>query len=247
MQSSHPKGTHLIRLAIDQVMALRQASLAAPALQVALQQIKQLQAQRFARVYRDLLESPLFGSAAHFFLTELYADKDFQTRDRQFARIADTVEKLFPQSVVDVTLALAELHLLSEQLDFAMARAALTLPGDSPPLPAALAYLHTWRATGAREQRLLQLASVMTLGRQLGQLARTPGLRLMLKMMRGPAAAAGLSDLQRFLEAGFDAFAKIAKHPSGVSDFLGTIQTRESAFIDALFDAPEVTCVTLLS
>lgn len=241
------QSTHHIRLAIDQVIALRQASLTTPGLATALQQIKQLQAKRFARVYCDLLDSPLFGSAAHFFLTELYADKDFSLRDRQFARIADTVEKLFPQSVVDVTLALAELHLLTEQLDFAMATAALLLPAQTPPLPAALAYLRAWRATAGREQRLRQLASVMTLGRQLGRLANTPGLRLMLKMMRGPAATASLSDLQRFLEAGFDAFAKIAKHPNGLSDFLDLIQTRESAFIDSLFDASEVACVTLLS
>lgn len=241
------QSTHLIRLAIDQVMALRQASLVDPALQAALQHTKQRQARRFARVYRDLLDNPLFSSAAQFFLTELYADKDFSLRDQQFSRIADTVEKLFPQSVVQVTQALADLHLLTEQLDFAMAHAMLALPATTPPLPAALVYLHAWRATGAREQRLRQLASVMTLGQQLGQLARTPGLRLMLKMMRGPAAAAGLSDLQRFLEAGFDAFAKIAKHPRGVSDFLATIQSRESAFIASLFDDPEVTCVTLLS
>ncbi|MFM9881147.1 MAG: FFLEELY motif protein [Burkholderiaceae bacterium] len=234
---------HHIRQAVQQVIALRQSSQADPALLAALSRVKQLQAQRFARVYQDLLQSAAYGTATRFFLTELYADKDFNQRDLQFARIADTVEKLFPKTVVEVTLALAELHQLTEQLDFAMARAWPT----SGETTAALAYVSAWRTVGGRAQRNQQLASVMNLGQQLGQLACTPGLRLMLKMMRGPAAAARLSDLQRFLESGFDAFAQMAKQPGQLPFFLGTIQTRESGFIDALFDAPEGAWETLLS
>lgn len=250
------QSAHSIRLAIGEVIALRCSASTEPALLAAAQNIKQLQSQRFAAHYRDLLASPQYSTATRFFLTELYADKDFSQRDQQFARIADTVEKLFPKTVVHTTQALAELHLLSEQLDFAMARAWLNnvksdLPGalkndfesDAPNLR----YLRAWRTVGERSQRAVQLASVMALGQQLGQLARTPGLRLMLKMMRGPAAAAGLSDLQRFLEAGFDAFATIARQSNGVQNFLAIIQTRESAFIGGLFDAPETLAAQLIA
>jgi hypothetical protein len=245
MHNAH--SAHSIRIAISEVIALRRSASTEPALQAAAQSIKQLQSQRFAAHYRDLLASPMYGTAARFFLTELYADKDFSQRDQQFARIADTVEKLFPKTVVHTSQALAELHLLSERLDFAMARAWLgTFEGDAPELHHSLRYVHTWRTVGERSQRAVQLASVMALGQQLGQLARTPGLRLMLKMMRGPAAAAGLSDLQRFLEAGFDAFAFIARQPSGVQDFLAAIQARESAFIGNLFDAPATEAAQLI-
>lgn len=57
---------------------------------------------------------------------------------------------------------------------------------------------------GARQR---QLDVVLHLGHELNHLTRTLGLRMLLKMMRRPAAAAGLSSLQHFLEAGFDAFA----------------------------------------
>ena len=53
-------------------------------------------------------------------------------------------------------------------------------------------------------------------------------------MMRGPAAAAGLAELQHFLEQGFDTF----KAMRGAEDFLGTVREREQALASALFDAP---------
>ena len=52
--------------------------------------------------------------------------------------------------------------------------------------------------------------------------------------------AAGLNLLQRFLENGFDTF----KAMRGASEFLGTIERRELAMIDALFSGDAVTQVT---
>ena len=52
----------------------------------------------------------------------------------------------------------------------------------------------------------------------------TPSLlRGTLRMMRGPAAAAGLAELQHFLEQGFDTF----KSMKGAQHFLGTVRQRE--------------------
>ena len=89
--------------------------------------IKRYQAQRFQATYFDLLQSPRYQTAARFFLAELYGDKDYAERDQQFARIANTIAKLFPQSVVNTAAALAEVHALTERLDDAMARAYLEL------------------------------------------------------------------------------------------------------------------------
>ena len=87
-----------------------------------------------------------------------------------------------------------------------------------------------------------QLALVVQLGRELDRLTRMRGLRSLLKMMRTPAAAAGLSSLQRFLEAGFEAFADM----KGASEFLTLIERRESDWIETLFDEDAVTCETKL-
>ena len=51
--------------------------------------------------------------------------------------------------------------------------------------------------------------------------------------MRGPARAAGLAELQRSLEAGFDTFRKM----KGADEFIATIAAREQDFAAALFAA----------
>ncbi|HEX5389193.1 MAG TPA: hypothetical protein VFW67_05435, partial [Burkholderiaceae bacterium] len=79
------------------------------------------------------------------------------------------------------------------------------------------------------------LGVVLHMGRELQHMTGKKSLRLALRMMRGPAQAAGLGSLQGFLEAGFEAFG----HMGGTTDFLNTIATREQAWIDRLFDSPE--------
>jgi len=78
------------------------------------------------------------------------------------------------------------------------------------------------------------------MGAEMTRITRLPGLRMMLRMMRGAAAAAGLSALQRFLESGFDTFGAIAKQRGGAERFLETIRTREQQLMELLFDADAV-------
>jgi len=233
-----------IRHAVDRVSQLRRESLTAPGLRAAVTQVKRFQAQRFAGTYADLLQGATYQNAARFFLEELYSDKDYAERDAQFSRIAGAVQKFFPSQVVATAVALAELHALTEALDHTMAQAWLA-EGDQ--LAAGARYIGAWRATGRRQDRQMQLDVVLSIGHELARLTRTPGLRLMLKMMRAPAAAAGLDALQRFLEAGFDTFAALARHTGRVEAFLDLIRGRESALIASLFDAELVACETELT
>jgi hypothetical protein len=72
----------------------------------------------------------------------------------------------------------------------------------------------------------------------LDKITRIKGLRIMLRMMRGPAHAAGLEHLQSFLEQGFDTFAVMQRSKAGVAGFLNTISERERAWMVRLFDTP---------
>ena len=232
-----------IRESISRVVALRQKVVDQPDLALALHTVKHVQAQRFAGTYQDLLTSTSYAACANFFLEELYGAKDFAERDAQFARIAGALQRTFPQQVVATAVALAELHNLTEELDLAMALNWQLQPG----VPAAQAYVLAWRAVGRREDRLWQLNTVLDIGQELGHLTRKPGLHFMLKMMRKPAELAGLGSLQNFLESGFKHFADLARNKGTVSSFLDTVKARESTWIDRLFDAPAVACVTELS
>lgn len=228
---------------MQQVSLLRQDCIADPSLAQAVSAVKRLQSQRFAGTYSDLLQGGQFQAAAQFFLEELYSDGDYAERDAQFARIAGAVQKLFPAQVAATAVSLAELHQVTEQLDHAMGLAWRETPAQATD---AARYVQAWRAVGQRQEREAQLRVVLGIGREMTRFTRTPGLRMMLRMMRGPAAAAGLSSLQHFLETGFDTFAGMSRVRNGAETFLSVVEERESALISQLFDAPAVACETQL-
>ena len=191
--------------------------------------LKAYQQRRFSLTYADLLATPRYAAVARFFLDELYGPHDFTERDDQLARVVPTLVRLFPHEIVDAVRELTELHALSEQLDTAMAAHLL----DSIVLDA-VAYTHAWQACGAAPQRELQINLTLDLGGTLDRLTRNPMLRHSLRLMRGPARAAGLGRLQGFLETGFDTF----KAMGGAQEFLSIVATRERALAQALFVAP---------
>ncbi len=230
----------IIHDAIAQVRLMREAMTGNCELAQAVTEIKEFQARRFAGSYLDLLESRQHQAAARFFLEELYSAKDYSERDAQFDRIAGALERLFPAQVVQTSVSLAQLHCLTEQLDQAMAQ--IWMVNASKPEEAR--YLTAWRMVDRRDDRGRQLASVMQIGHELSRLTKKPGLRMMLKMMRGPANLAGLGSLQQFLESGFDTFAAMNRQGDGASYFLATVLERESSLMECLFDAGAVACET---
>lgn len=230
-----------IRQAVAQVEQMRLESRQLPDVGAAVAAVKHFQARRFRGSYADLLTSGPFADATRFFLEELYSDRDYAERDAQFARIAGAVERLFPRDVAETAAALAQLHALTESLDHAMARA---LPSHTVDIAS---YVQAWRHVGRPAARQQQLERVVAIGSELARLTRLPGLRLMLRMMRGPAAAAGLSQLQRFLESGFDTFAALSKSRPGAEAFLETVRQREQRLLEVLYTCEPVACETELA
>lgn len=221
---------------LELVRLIHTQRLANPLLHHAVLSIKRIQCHRFRYTYRDILEYGDMQPPADFFLTELYGDRDFSRRDAQFARITDSLERLFPASVHSVTLALVKLHAVSEQLDLAMARSLIHTPLYSKAqLIDTQTYITVWQTVGHQSAREEQLRLVDQLGYGLAKLTQTTGLRTMLKMMRKPALVAGLSELQGFLESGFDTFTHLQRSATGVTKFLSLIQTREGLWIDRLY------------
>ena len=187
--------------------------------------LKAYQARRFELTYADLLAHPRYQGASRFFLEELYGPQEFAERDAQFARVVPGLVRLFPSELVGTVAMLGELHALSEALDDTAARHLPRLPPDAP------GYAQAWQATGRAPAREQQIALTLAIGAALDRYTRNRLLRTTLRMMRGPAQAAGLADLQRFLESGFDTFGAM----KGAADFLGWVGARERALAAALF------------
>ena len=237
------EATNIIRDEVVRVSLLRKSAADNPLLARAVSEVKRFQARRFEATYLDLLHSDRYRPAALFFLEELYSEKDYSERDAQFARIAGALERVFPHQVVQTAVSLAQLHRLTEDLDLAMAQSWMTFP-NVPEVPR---YVRAWRAVDRRPDRNMQLVTVLNVGHELDRLTHTPGLRMMLKMMRGPASLAGLRSLQQFLESGFDTFAAMGRKGDGADFFLDSVRARESALIDQLFDADAVACETKIT
>jgi hypothetical protein len=212
---------------LDAVAAERARRAAAPDLLAKVTALKAYQQARFSHTYADLLASPRYGAASRYFLDELYGPKDFSARDDQFARVAPKIARVFPDHLAETLAILSELHALSETLDTAMAG---RLSSDRI---AAADYLAAWQGVGRAADRERQIALTLAIGAQLDRITRLPFLRNAMRLMRGPARAAGLADVHRSLENGFDTF----KAMKGADEFIACIGTRERELAAALFAA----------
>ena len=217
------------------VAALRVQRNADPALADRVRALKAYQARRFECSYADLLAHPRYQGATRFFLHELYGPQEFNARDAQFSRIVPALVRLFPAELVATVATLAALHALSESLDDSTAGQLPRLPVDAP------AYAQAWLAAGRAPAREQQITLTLSIGAAMDRYTRNRLLRSTLRLMRGPAQAAGLSDLQKFLETGFDAFGAM----KGASDFLRWVGERERALATALFAADGVATAAL--
>ena len=212
---------------LEVVAAERQRREASPALLEKVTALKTFQQRRFSRTYADLLASARHGPAARYFLDELYGPKDFSARDAQFARVAPSIARVFPKEVGGIIEILSELHALSETLDTAMGlqlAGARIAPAD---------YIAAWQGVGRTADRSRQIDLTLSIAAQLDRIPRLPLLRNALRLMRGPARAAGLAELHRSLETGFDTFRAM----KGAEEFIALIGSRERELGAALFSA----------
>ena len=212
---------------LDRVEAQRRRRKADPDLGLRVLAVKHYQQLRFAHTYADLLASARYRDAARFFLDELYGPQDFSGRDAQLARVVPVTVRLFAAQIVDVVGTVVSLHALSEELDSALAQQLAGAELDAP------RYLGAWQATGQSAQRERQVALTLEVASKLDALVHKPFLRHSLRLMRGPAHAAGLGDLQQFLERGFETFRSMR----GADEFVALIGQRERLLAATLFEA----------
>lgn len=192
--------------------------------------LRRWQAARLAESFADLLADPTMRPAAQFFLSDLYGDKDFTGRDRDAARILPMMARLLPEGLLHAACDAIELGALSHALDLRMA--AELARRRKPDAPITLAdYQKAYRAVGLRRLRRHQIDLILKVGHALDAGVHKHGVHRLLRASRLPAKMAGLSELQLFLERGFDAFAKLG----GADAFLTLITERERKVSRRLF------------
>lgn len=188
------------------------------------------QTRRLAEGFQDFLANPRMRPAAEFFLSDLYGDRDFSARDRDVARIMPIMSRLLPESLIAAATDAIELAVLSHAFDLRMARALASRPEPMAPITVK-DYTDAYRQTGCPRLRRHQIELVLGVGWTLDASVRKHGVFKLLRASRFPARAAGLSELQGFLERGFSAFDELG----GAGEFLGAIGQRERLASSRLF------------
>jgi hypothetical protein len=211
-----------LRRYLERLKALRGEGRALPPRLV---ELKAWQSRRLAASYADVAAQERYRAATSFFLDDLYGPKDFTQRDREMLRILPTMSRMLPRSAVESASLAIELESLSEDLDQRLARALAPGPLD------AASYGKAYRESSRPQERQHQIDLIDAVGQRLDKLVTKPFVHATLKLMRQPARLAGLSDLQDFLEHGFNAFS--AMH--GAEHFLALVREREERIMSRLF------------
>jgi len=197
-----------------------------PILSGALERVGNWQSRRLRMTYADLAQSPAHAGAIAFFQSDLYSGVDFSRRDADLARVVPLMVKVLPERVIGTVAQAMALNALSQELDrLLLAR----LPRADGQFSVA-DYCRAYRRSGHLPARRQQIRLIVEVGHAIDQYVRKPLIRGSLTMMRQPAKMAGLGTLHDFLERGFAAFHKM----NGADDFLATIETRETAILEAI-------------
>jgi len=188
------------------------------------------QAQRLGECFADLRTDPRHAAATEFFLTDLYGEHDVSWRARDLERMLPTLRRWLPVAMLETVAEALALDLLSQQLDLALAEAHERLTGPRARIDERN-YAEAYRASSSRADRERQIELIISVGEALDAIVKKPLVFTILRLARGPAAAAGLGKLQSFLERGFGAFRTMG----GAEHFLATIGGRETEVMQRLF------------
>ncbi len=173
-----------------------------------LAELRRWQMQRLAASFAPLLAQTDTRAAAEFFLSDLYGDRDFSGRDRDIARVLPLMLRLLPEPLIATVADAIALSVLSHSLDLRMAGALEKLLKSKTKITAE-SYGAAYRQVGLVRLRRAQIDLIARLAHGLDAAVRKTASGRLLKMSRLPAWAAGLGELQSFLERGFAAFAAL--------------------------------------
>lgn len=191
--------------------------------------VREWQGKRIAQTYRDFTAQPQYADVMRFFLEDLYAARDFSQRDHDAQRAHAFLSKFVPAEMLRLMTDAIELTELSNTLDADLARILfedLKFKGKVTPELYAEAYRRA-DAYAGRQRQIELLVNVM------GDAAKTARMLLTgpaLRMAKGPAHAAGWTEMFEFLERGHHAFGKVKKPEA----FLEAIEERETKIMQGI-------------
>jgi len=197
-----------------------------------LELIQTWQRQRLAETYVDLISQQRYSAAGDFFLDELYGGLHFRERDQEMERVLPVMARMLRDDMLLVMAEAFELQSLSLKFDMDMTRQYLTHDWNELNLTR---YAEIYRACGRQSEREQQIELIHRLGIQLNSLVHHRLVMMLIRLLKGPAIAAGFGLLQSFLENGLNAF----KIMGDGTEFIDIVRLREFEFMRGLFAGEE--------
>lgn len=191
------------------------------------------QSVRLSRTHADLLRDPRFSQACRFFLSDIYAPKDFTQRDHDGHRIYNFMNRFLPEQVLVPLAAALEVNSLTQQLDLALAESMTRYLGVTDRFQT-WQYEEAYRLCDNYDVRARQIGLIVEVGKHLERLRYVPFVGTTLHVARGPAKRLGWQQMQDFLERGFVAW-KSLREPHV---FLEAIESREMAILNRIYGRP---------
>ena len=190
--------------------------------------LQQWQRRRLAESYSDLIEQESYRPACEFFLEELYGGLDFLKRDQEVAKVMSVMVRFLPGKALLALADAFELQALSLEFDMEMAE---RLDSSGAVELDVASYGEIYRSCGNKPMRERQILLIRDLGNELAKLVHKLLVVRLIRLMRGPAYAAGFGALQSFLESGVNSFRELEDPVY----FINTIYQREWLSMQKLF------------
>jgi len=194
--------------------------------------LQKWQHARISRSFDDLIEQEGYRPACVFFLSEVYGGLRFRERDQDMSRVMPAMTRFLPDRALMTMSEAFELQAISLEIDMAMAGYMAEEKIDSLDMPR---YCEVYRARSDRPGRERQILLIRKLGYDLERLVSKPLVSYLVRLMRGPAHAAGFGKLQEFLESGLNSFRAL----EDTAYFIETVYGREWRAMQNMFDGDE--------
>jgi hypothetical protein len=192
--------------------------------------LRQWQTERLTNTYRDLLADEQYRSACLFFLSDLYAPRDFSQRNHDAEHLYDLLSRFLPEGMLALLADAIRINQLTSQLDHALLRVLANDLGVTDTITQQV-YAQGYRLCDNYAERKEQIRLLTQTLREAAEGARRPLFAASLRLVRRPAQRAGWSELYDFLERGY-----LACRPMrNVETFVGTIEQREMELLDKIY------------
>jgi hypothetical protein len=200
--------------------------------------LRQWQTERLTNTYSDLLADEEYRSACLFFLSDLYAPRDFSQRNHDAEYIYNLLSRFLPEDMLALLADAIRINQLTSQLDHTLLKVLVDDLGATETITPQL-YARAYRLCDNYAERKEQITLLTRTLQEAAEGARNPLFAVSLRLVRGPAQRAGWFELYDFLERGYLA----CKPMQNVDAFVGTIQRREMEILDKIFADDEETFV----